>query len=211
VPIYDRLHAGLEIKTGTAYQAKHWSNNGIPITYWWQVQHYMAVTGLGMWVVFGLVGNRRYLRFVYRDDSAIAKLVEEERALWEKVASGDPLDAPMPIGVAADDDALRALGNPPDETEADLGDIEMDIDRYHSLGQEIKELERMRKEAKQRIEYAMGKSAFGTGGRYQVRRTQYGVTRIDTDRLKSERPEIASEYSKTESRERLTVKEVEDE
>jgi len=211
IPIYDGETVGIEIKTGTAHQAKHWAHGRVPIHYWWQVQHYMMVTGLHTFIVFAVIGNRRTVRIVRRDENAIAKLYAEERDLWERVERGGITDAPMPVGIDADDEALKALGNPPTDDEADLSSVHDDVDRYHSLGQEIKDLEQMRRNAKQRILHAIGQSLRGSSGRHTVKRTRYTVTRVDTGRLTDEQPDIAEQYSTTDERERLDVKEVADE
>jgi putative phage-type endonuclease len=211
VPIYNRETVGIEIKTGTAHQSKHWAHGRTPISYWWQVQHSMMVTGLQTFILFGVIGNRRTVRIIGRDDDAIDRLIIEERELWERVERGGLVDAPMPLGIDADDEALKALGQPAMDDEADLSDIEADVDRYYSLGREIKDLQQLRKQAKQKILHAMGQSLHGRDGRYRVGRTQYTVTRVDTGRLTDERPDIAEQYSTTDQRERLDVKEVENE
>jgi len=194
--IEDRL-VGLEIKTGTSYRLKEWGGvdgDEVPDTYYCQVQHYMAGTGLDEWWVFGLIGNRRILRIVPRNEAFINRLVAEESRLWELVELNDPLYAPMPAGKDADMEALLALGDPQIETTVDLSEIENLIDQYEQLRVEIQDKKEERESVKQRIIQTMGKSKYGITDQCRVTHSRWTPKRFDQKRLRKEHPDLYEEY-----------------
>jgi putative phage-type endonuclease len=188
---------GLEIKTGGSFQLKDWGGmdgDEIPETYYAQVQHYMAVTGVTEWVVFGLIGNRRVYRPVHRNETYIANLVEEEREVWRAIESNDPLQFPAPIGLDAEDAAIRRLTTPMTDEEVDLSHIETIIDRYQSLSDEIKDMTKAKKEAQQIIKATMGTAKTGHAGRYTVTRTAYVKQQFDAAQYAKDHPDEVADY-----------------
>lgn len=189
---------GLEIKTGGSYQLREWGGvegNELPDAYWAQVQHYMAVTGTDRWLVFGLIGNRRLVREVTRSEAWIADMVAEEEQVWHAIQDNDPLRFPAPIGLYAEDEALRQIGKPIDDSaHADLSAVEGAVDRYYSIGKELKDLEALRKQAQQTIRAAMGTAATATAGRYEIKRTHYTKQQFDHGRFAKDHPEAIKDY-----------------
>lgn len=205
----DEEAVGLEIKTGNSYQLQHWGGregDEVPDVYYAQVQHYMAVTGLSEWWIFGVIGNQRLLRIVPRNQGYIADLVADEEQFWRKVQSNDPLQAPLPQGTDSDMDALMALGSPQVEDTADISEVEDAIQRYADLGEELKDKKEEREAAKQRIIAALGNAKYGESDGYRVTFSRFERSSIDSKRLKKERPEVAAEYTTTSESGRLTVK-----
>lgn len=205
----DGTLCGLEIKTGNSYQLQHWKDGRVPETYWWQVQHYMAVTGLTTWIVFGVIGNRRIVRRIEADEAAIEELTEHEKNFWALVERNDPLWAPIATGHDRDMDALMELGSPQTEDTADLEPVELSLRRYIDLGEQLKDVKEQRERAKQLVLQQMGNARYGQVGNLQVTFSRYTVARLDAKRLKAERPEIAAEYTKETETGRLSVKEIE--
>lgn len=83
-------YAVLEIKTAGSYADADW-NNGVPIEYFCQVQHYMYVTGLSKAFVVVLIGgnNFKYVE-VERDEDTIATMVKLASSFWQYVAEDIP-------------------------------------------------------------------------------------------------------------------------
>jgi len=158
---------GLEIKTGSSYALREWgginADNEIPDSYYCQVQHYMAVTGLPKFFVFGLIGNRRLLRIVPADSSFIANLIQREKELWETIRHNDPMLFPAPSGIESDERALEVLGTPRDEGTADVSEITEVIADYVAKGKAEKKIAEERKTAKQMILAALGTHKCGCG------------------------------------------------
>ena len=79
-----------EAKTASAYKAGEW-DDAIPDEYMLQIQHYMAVTGYqGAYIAVLIGGNTFRWRFVARDESLIASLIELEADFWNHVKDGTP-------------------------------------------------------------------------------------------------------------------------
>jgi putative phage-type endonuclease len=197
--ITDGNRYGLEIKTGGSYQLSEWGGmegDEIPDTYYAQVQHYMAVTDTAAWLVFGLIGNRRLHRWIPRNNGYITALVDAEHELWNRVQSSDPLHAPAPIGLSAEDAAIDRLTNPMTNEHADLSNIGDVVDRYYSLGKEIKDMETARKEAQQVIRQTMGTAASGETDHYRIKRTAYTREGFDASRYVKDHPEAMDGYTK---------------
>ena len=206
--VNDKL-VGLEIKTGNSYVLPQWGGvNGdeIPDSYYCQVQHYLAGTGLSEWWVFGLIGNNRLLRIIPRNESFIDNLIESERKFWELVELNDPLFAPMPIGSDADDKALSILGNPQQETITDLTSIDYHLNRYLELRTTIDGLTKEKKLQRQRILAAMGTSRFGESEKYKATFSMAKRSILDRKALEKAHPGIVDPFIKISESGRLTIK-----
>jgi len=203
---------GLEIKTGSSYMLKDWGGrNGeeVPDTYYAQVQHYMAVLGLDEFILFGAIGNTAVIRWVPRNDDFIGGdfgLINSERLFFDRVKSGKPEGAPMPIGTDADMDALMNLSDPQSD---DVTEIDSTLpELYAEYRDREKEWEDKKEEVKQQIIKELGQAKYGIADGYKVTFNKVLSKRIDTKSLKASEPEIARKYTKQTESGRLTVKEV---
>lgn len=206
--IEERL-SGLEIKTGSSYQLKYWGGregDEVPDTYYCQVQHYMAVTGLSEWWIFALIGNQRVLRIVPRNDEFIATLVERERQLWEVCERDNPLLFPAPNGSDADMEALLAIGSPQTDDTADLTDIEESLMWAECTNGEIKRMTDELKKIKQRIIASLGRAKFGTSPKYDVALSRYQTSSLDKKRLEKDHPGLLEQYTTHDEAGRLYIK-----
>jgi predicted phage-related endonuclease len=161
--IVDGRTAGLEIKTGSSYQLKHWGGRDgdlIPDEYGCQVQHYMAGTGLDEWWTFGLIGNVRVLRIMKRNDEFISRMNAAEADLWEIVKLNDPLYFPLPGGTDGDMDALMQARMYADESTMDLSAYTEDVNRYIDLKVKIDNCAKERERVKQKIIQAMDRARY---------------------------------------------------
>jgi putative phage-type endonuclease len=92
--ILEGQDGGLEVKTAGASKIEEWGEEGsadIPPKYYFQVQHYICVTGRPWFdvpVLFG--GQRMPIYHVPRDVRFIADLVEIEREFWRLVEARTP-------------------------------------------------------------------------------------------------------------------------
>lgn len=208
--VVDDFQAGLEIKTGNSYQLREWGGvegDEIPDSYYWQAQHYMAVTGLTEWYVFGVIGNNRLLRIVPRNDRHILQLIERAAYFWELVGLNDPLYAPMPTGHDADMEALLAMGSPQRDVTMDLSPI-MDLLRdYTHYRDNTRQMREETEILKQNVIAAMGDAKYGEGGGYRATFSRFERADFDMDRFRRDHPDLYQEYvSRTESG-RLSVRE----
>jgi putative phage-type endonuclease len=194
---------GLELKTADRSQARHWKEGELPDGYFWQVQHYMAVTGWPRFYVFALLGKRPLIRVVERNDAMIAELMEAEQHLWAMVEANE---MPAPSGLDCETDLLSALYQGGGEERVSLPP-EMDeaMEAHRSLGASIKREEREREELAQRIKLAMGNAKVGAGATHKATWSRFEVNRLDATALKKELPEVAVRFTKVSKGERFIV------
>lgn len=76
----------LECKTAGFMQAEKWANGAVPEHYVFQVQHYLAVTGLDLAFVAVLIGGQDFrIIEIKRDDELIDDLIKREYEFWQCV------------------------------------------------------------------------------------------------------------------------------
>jgi len=199
----------LEIKTVNAWDGKAIGEDRLPDRYIIQGQHYLAVTGYQRCYFAVLVGGQRLIvTHVDRDDELIAHLIEIEREFWRHVETGTP---PPPDG---SDDAKELLARmypdaDPDSIAVLPTDAEELIRQYHEAKAAEKAAAARRQEAENRLKALLGDRAIGRlHGVDVVTWKPVTQTRIDTKRLKAEKPDIYQQYATTTTYRRFEVKEV---
>jgi putative phage-type endonuclease len=203
---------GLEIKTGSSYMLKYWGGKDgdeVPDSYYAQVQHYMAATGLSEFWIFALIGNARLLRKVPRNDPWIADLIEKERQTWDAIEKNDPLYFPMPTGLDAETDALFQYGNPQQEETVDLSDIAQSIRTYESAKREAKQYTEWAEQKKQEIMLALGTAKYGEADGFKVAFSRVNRSSFDKKQFMKDHPGLIDPYVTTTESGRLTVKAIE--
>lgn len=198
--------AGLECKTTSPYNKTPFDQGEVPATYYWQCQHYMAVTGASHWYLAILVHGKAFHIFdITRNDEHIERLIEAERAFWfDNVLAGIP---PLPSGTEGDDDmvALLPASREPDEV-ADLQGMEADITLMDVLKAEQDAIEQRIKAIKQRIVMTLDGAEAGRTNRWEISYKPQTAERIDSKRLKAERPDIAAAYIKASTSRVMRIK-----
>ena len=129
---------GYEIKTSS--RGDGFSEDEIPDSYYCQVQHYMAVTGLPWFILTAFFMNTKSVRHYIikrNDDFIYEKLIPAEKDFWENNVLAN--QAPEPLGVDAEDEYIK---NMPLSDEIVLDEETEDlIAQRMELQQQIKELE----------------------------------------------------------------------
>ena len=186
----------LECKTAGEFGARHWQD-GVPEYVQLQVQHQLAVTGkLAAAVAVLLCGQQLAVHRIERDDDLIARLITLEAQFWQHVETDTP---PPGDGSESADRALRCLF-PRDGG----GTVDFSDDRQLSaafadlvaIRAEIETHQQLEAKLKQTLQQAMGDAAralFDTG-EVTFKRSKDGTT-IDLDRLRTEQPDLAQQYS----------------
>lgn len=97
---------GLEIKTSK--YGEDFLDDAIPDSYYCQVQHYMAVTGLKGFLLVAFVTSTDEVRFYHipQNENFIETLLTKEADLWKKVEDDE---LPEPVGTDCEDEALSAV------------------------------------------------------------------------------------------------------
>lgn len=188
----------LEAKTSNGRDGA-W-DDGVPEQYQVQVQHQLAVTGLGAAYVAVLLGGQDFsIHAVERDEEAIAAITEVERKFWhDHVRAGVP---PSADGSSATNTALRTL-YPAVITEArELPDAAIRALRELADAKvTVKEAEERARAAENVLMEALADAELGTVGGLRVCSwKEQKATRLDVSRLKVEKPDLYREYLKESS------------
>lgn len=190
-------NAGLECKTTSAYSKADLEGGEVPLTYYVQCQHYMAVMGFDRMYLAVLVLGVGFYRFtIDRDENEIAALIEQESAFWGRVETKTP---PPVDGSDSTADTLSTLY--PAETicgrialsgacAALLADIEAMKAEQDALGRSISK-------AKAQIQLEIGDAEGGQCDGWRVTWKTQNRTTVDGAALKRDYPEIYQKYSKT--------------
>jgi putative phage-type endonuclease len=187
----------LECKTSSAFRTSEWGpawSDQVPAEYLVQCLWYLGLSGLEEAHLAVLLGNTELRTYrIARDEALERYLFEYAHRFWvDHVLSGVPPEPVTREGV----ESLHPKHTPGLTKEADealLGDLA----RYAQLSQEIcsakSELERL----KDRLAVAMGPAeSLSFGGKTLASwRNSKGVSRIDVERLRRERPDVARDYT----------------
>lgn len=189
-------NAGLECKTTNAFNSKVWADDELPDSYYIQCQWYMMVTGCEKWYIAVLIGGNKFVwKEVPRNEADIEALRKAAVDFWAMVTTNT-----MPP-VDGSDDCSRAL------TERFKGqkglEIELPaaakdcIERLSEIKETISNLEEQKKLSENELKVMLGDAEIGVIGDDRVSwKVQNGRITVDSKRLKAERPEIYSKYSK---------------
>lgn len=198
--------AGLECKTASAYNAGKWADGDIPLHYVMQCYHYMAVTGKRTWYIAAVILGRE---FTYRrlewDDELVSRLVAVEKDFWDNhVAKGV---IPPPDGSRACDEVIaQYFHTAGKEKMVELVGFDEKLNRRAEILSHIEELQEEQKRIEQEVKLFMGDNEYAASGRYHVSWGNIDSVRLDSKRIKAEKPEIYADYAKTSHYRRFEVK-----
>lgn len=188
--------AGLECKTTSAYSKSDLEGGEVPLTYYVQCQHYMAVMGFDrMYLAVLVLGVGFYCFTIERDESEISALIEAEAAFWRMVEE----KTPPPVD-GSDSTMATIAAIYPTETVAGrvqltgkaaalIGDIEAMKAERDALVESINR-------AKAAIMQEIGDAEGGRCDGWRVSWKAQTRSSIDGAALKRDYPEIYKQYSK---------------
>lgn len=197
----------LECKTTTSRTHASWGRDAstvtsqydcagvIPEMYYWQVQHYLMITGLDVaYLAVAILDNRDIRLYQILPNQADQEFaVEECIKFWGYVQNSTP-----PPKLSSDDYDLMF---PDCESQATALLSEKDtqiFDSYYILKQEEQDAINRRKDCEAKIKFLIGECevAEHNGEKLATWKSQ-NSSRLDTARLKQDHPEICEEYQKT--------------
>lgn len=202
-------NAGLECKTTQAWGGKVVMKGEIPLTYYVQCMHYMAVMGYDRMYLAVLIFGKGFFHFtIERDEDEIAALTAAETAFWS-----DHIEAgisPDPDGSQSAEQAVDALwGDRAQDDELLMFDFSDDMRELCELAATEKEIKRQKDAVKQMLQAALGEHMVGYSDRYVITWRPQERASIDSRRLYRERPDIYREYLTTSSTRIFKIKEIE--
>ena len=198
--------AGLECKTASAYNADKWADGNIPLHYILQCYHYMAVTGTRVWYIAAVILGRE---FTYRrlewDDDLIQRLISIETDFWNnRVAKGI---MPPPDGSKACDEVLEQYFHTAKKASAiALVGFDEKLRRREEILGFISELQAEQKQIEQEVKLFMQDNELASSDSFCVSWKNIDATKLDTKRIKEERPELYADYGKVSHSRRFEVK-----
>ena len=198
--------AGLECKTASAYNADKWADGNIPLHYVVQCYHYMAVTGKKVWYIAAVILGRE---FTYRrlewDDNLMERLISIEADFWNNhVAKGI---MPPPDGSKACDEVLEQYFHTAKKASAiALVGFDEKLRRREEILGFISELQAEQKQIEQEVKLFMQDNELASSDRFRVSWKNIDATKLDTKRIKEERPELYADYGKVSHSRRFEVK-----
>ena len=198
--------AGLECKTASAYNADKWKDGEIPLHYIIQCYHYMAVTGKRIWYIAAVILGRE---FVYRklewDDELIRQMIDIEQNFWENHVQKGIL--PNPDGTRVSDEILEQYFHTAKKASAiELVGFDEKLGRREEILLQIAELQKEQSRIEQEVKLYMQDNEMATSDSYRVSWSNVETARLDTKRIKLEKPEIYQDYAKVSTSRRFQVK-----
>ncbi len=198
--------AGLECKTASAYNADKWADGNIPLHYVMQCYHYMAVTGKRTWYIAAVILGRE---FTYRrlewDDELIGRLIGIEDDFWNNhVVQGI---MPPPDGSKACDEVLEQYFHTAKKASAiELVGFDEKLKRREEIIGFVAELQKEQKQIEQEVKLFMQDNELARSSAYSVSWKNIDSTKLDTKRIKEEKPELYADYGKVSHSRRFEVK-----
>lgn len=193
---------GHEIKTSS--NGAGFGDGEVPDSYYWQVQHYMAVTGLDWFVLTAFFMHTKTARhyLIRQNEIHIAHLVKAEREFWENHVLADV--PPEPEGGEREQTAVRQLEMYDDEVVLGDGYIEV-CDEFQQVKEQMRELKLRESKLKNMLIMGIHRESGTPGeeekakvkarcGRYTI--TYNTVTKSSVDRDELRKAGLLDRYSK---------------
>ena len=191
----------VEIKTANLFAGKEWKGETIPDSYYAQVQHYLAVTGLKYAYVACLVGGNDYKEFyIERNEEDIELIIKKSAEFWEEnILKRIP---PMPDGTEAYSKYLLSEADDTLEEVLELDSIEDKGEKYKALKNEIESLEKEKKLIEQEIlkEMIENDCRKATAGDHKFTIVSQSRKSIDKKLMEKENSEFMEQYREIENR-----------
>lgn len=194
----------LEVKTASEYKRSEWEN-GIPVYYETQIQHYLAVTGVPMAYVAVLIGGNTFKLYeVDADEGVQQKLIALEGQFWIMVQNNIRPD------IGGSDAAAEwlnktykgGISEPLMLPQEALGLI----DEYVAAAADEDSAKARKQAAANHLKEMLGDHEKGQIEGHTVGWKPVTTERLDTTALKAKEPEIVKKYTKATTSRRFTVR-----
>lgn len=187
----------LECKTTSEYMNEEWESGEILMSYIYQLNWYLWILGLEKGAFACLVGgNKFYYYDVFRNDELLENTIIPAA---EKFWFDNVLALKEPEMQATDTDFANSIYS----TVVKNSEITLPDDETNELARtvfdckaKIKELEKIMAEAQNRIKDRLQDNEIGYTKDYTIKWSPRSQTRVDTDKLKSEFPEVYAQVQK---------------
>ena len=198
-------NAGLECKTTSFYKKSDFENGKIPLYYYCQCMHYMAVMGFEkMYLAILVMGKAFYWFEIERNEEEIENLIASEVEFWkDHIESGV---MPVADGSEATGEVLKILYPEAFENKESVF-LGSNLDILFKTQAEIKELQKTEKKYKNLVIADLKDCEDGYSNSYLVTYKNTARTDIDKEKLKTKYPEIYKECLKKIEYRKMSIKE----
>lgn len=191
-------NAGLECKTASLFNKSDFENGEIPLTYYVQMMHYMAVMGYEKMYLAVLILSKGFYWFeVERNENEIDNLISAEISFWN-----NHIIPSVPPEIDSSDATKEALSEVyPFETdvETNVALPEDLMSEYERVSDVFESSKAKLEEIKNTIKEILGQCAYGKSDNYKVSFKNQERTTIDSKALKAKCPETYKQFSKKSS------------
>lgn len=201
--------AVLEIKTANQFTSKEWSDGVVPQSYYAQVMHYLAVTGLEFAVIVVLIGGSDYREFyIERNEGEVKVIKEVAEDFWNNYIL--PQKIPTPDGSDSYSEYQKEL-LAKYETFSNRVELDEDmnklLDESEEKKQQIKSLEKEVKKTEQKIMNIIidNQADLAESNKYKVKLVTQNRTKIDP-KFKTEQKELVNKYKEIEEKYKIKYK-----
>lgn len=200
----------LECKTANENLKSEWAEGEVPVSYYYQVQHYLHVTGLNQAWIACLVGGNKFFEYpIYYDRALYDKVIMPAlKDFWEEHVK----KCIEPDAMAADCDFYDTLFAP-SNTKAEA--VELQDESYDSiceqilwLKQDIKDREQKLKAMQATVKSILGDNAYGMTDEHEISWLPRKRSTINTKALRENFPEAYEACLNTTEYRVLTIKRV---
>lgn len=190
----------LECKTTMNYERHDYDSGQIPMNYYCQCMHYMAVTGCEKAYLAVLVFGKGFYWFeIKRDENEINALIDNEVEFWQSYVLQDR--PPLADGSESSMDTLSKLHPRCDGSVTQMVGMDDSMRNYLELGEAIKRLKAQQDEVKAQLCQSLGDKSVGQGLDYSFSWKSQFSNRVDTKKLKELYPEAYEDcLQQTDSR-----------
>ena len=173
----------LEIKTANAFAAVQDWQNGLPIEYYCQVMHYMAVTGMNnAYVAVLLGGNNFVIQKIDRDEDMIQHIIQMEEHFWYEYMLKDT----PPEATAKDNEVLGQLYPKSEEKAVEMPTTARDIlTDYEKACQDLAAAKEAKEQAEAKLKMILADAEVGIIDGYKISWKNVSTTRLDSKKVKS--------------------------
>ena len=200
-------NAALECKTTSAFAKSDFEIGEIPLTYYVQMMHYMAVMGYDrMYLAVLVLGKAFYWFTVERNEEEISNLILAEKYFWNTYIVADI--PPELDGSEATEDTLNEMYPTEKDVENTVYISENLMNEYQQTKKIYDRASANLNAIKNKIQMTLGKCAYGNSSNYNVSWKSQERNTIDSKKLKNIYPKIYKECLKSSKSRVLKITEI---
>jgi putative phage-type endonuclease len=182
----DRLITGTdelcECKNVSAWKAKEWDKEEIPIEYILQVSWQLMITGRKVGYIAALVGGNKFLfKKIEADQELFDKMTEAALKFWAMVENKTP-----PMACGDDNETLLALHPKSNEQLQAVEEMNDMIAALQKIKFDIKELEEHKDEFEAKLKEVIGDNLGIKTKEYIVRWGMQNITKVNREAMKQD-------------------------